>query len=183
MTIVPQALPERWLPVVEYEGLYEVSDQGRIRGVDRYIGHPKGGVRLWRGRMLKQTVMSNGYFEVSLCKEGARTVRTVHSVVCEAFHGPAPTGYWAAHENGQKFDCRAQNLSWKTVADNQADKKRHGTQVCGEAHYAAKLTEKAVHRARALYTAGYTQKRIAGLLGVTRRTIGRAVSGQAWAHV
>lgn len=82
--------------------------------------------------------MSNGYYEVALCKNGSRVVRTVHSIVCETFHGPRPDGYWVAHENGKRLDCRALNLSWKTVSDNHADKHRHGTMPCGAKHYTAK---------------------------------------------
>lgn len=105
------------------------------------IRHPKGGQRVWRGRMLKQSVMSNGYFEVSLCKDGERTVRTAHSVVCETFHGPKPgADFTAAHENGHRLDCRAANLAWKTWSDNHLDKHRHGTMPCGETHYTARST-------------------------------------------
>lgn len=131
-------MKERWKPVVGFEGLYEVSSFGRIRGRDRRIGHPRGGTRLWRGRVLKQTPMPKGYLAVSLCKDGARYVRTVHSVVCEAFHGPRPPGYWVAHENGRPPDCRETNLSWKTVSANHADKHRHGTMPCGDRHYTAR---------------------------------------------
>ena len=133
-------MKELWKPVVGFEGMYEVSDLGRVRGVDRRIGHPRGGSRLWCGRVLKQTVMSNGYLEVSLCKNGSRVVRTVHSIVCEAFHGPSPLDgcYTVAHENGKQLDCRETNLSWKTWSANHLDKHRHGTMPCGEKHYTAK---------------------------------------------
>lgn len=176
-------MTERWLPAVGFEGLYEVSDLGRVRGLDRKIGHPRGGTRLWPGRVLKQTVMSNGYLEVSLCRDGTRVVRTVHSLVCEAFRGRAPDGYWVAHEDGEPLNCRADNLSWKTVAANMADKKRHGTHLCGEAHGASKLTERDVRAARVLCAEGVTHAVIADGLGVTRRTIGRALSGESWKHV
>ncbi|MGH8235483.1 MAG: HNH endonuclease [Steroidobacteraceae bacterium] len=174
---------ERWLPVVGYEGLYEVSSEGPVRGLDRLIGHPKGGMRLWRGKLLKATVRPDGYREVSLCRDGVRTVRTAHSVVAEAFHGPCPPRHEVAHDNGRRGDNRASNLLWKTRKDNHADKIRHGTTNRGERQGLAKLTDSKVRQARRWSEQGRTHEAIAAALGVTRRTAGRAITGASWGHV
>lgn len=176
-------MSESWLPVVGFEGLYEVSNLGQVRGLDRLIGHPRGGQRLWRGRQLKQTVMSNGYFEVSLCSAGARIVRTVHSVVAEAFHGPGPAGYEVAHANGRRLDNRADNLSWKTRADNHADKIVHGTTNRGMRHGNAKLSDDSVRRIRRLCARGWSHQDAAAIFGVSRANVSRIIRGEMWVHV
>lgn len=178
-------MKETWRAVVGFEGLYEVSDMGRVRGLDRVIGNGPGraGQRLWRGKMLKQTVASHGYYEVSLCDDGTRTVRTVHSLVCEAFNGPAPTGHEVAHGNGRKRDCRASNLSWKTRTGNMADTLRHGTRRRGETAGASKLTNDSIDVVRLMRAAGAKHQLIADVVGCSRRNVGRILDGTLWSHV
>lgn len=122
--------PERWLPVVGYEGLYEVSDLGRVRGLDRLeqIGGPRPGVRRRRGRVLRQFRMkTTPYLYVRLSKESQGTTRTVHSLVLDAFAGPCPDGMEGRHLNGDHRDNVLANLVWGTGSENTLDQVRHGT--------------------------------------------------------
>jgi hypothetical protein len=114
---------EQWLPVVGWEGLYEVSDRGRVRSLRRPT---KVGVR--GGRLLRQNVRPDyGYRRVDLTHAGRRSTRTVHTLVAEAFV-PNPQGYpLVRHLNGVPGDSRADNLGWGTYAMNVADAQRHGT--------------------------------------------------------
>lgn len=57
----------------------------------------------------------------------AHSGRLVHVMVLEAFVGPRPDGYHAAHEDGTRDNNRLSNLAWKTPAENAADRRRHGT--------------------------------------------------------
>ena len=61
--------PERWLPVIGYEGIYEVSDLGRVRSLDRYVSARGCRPYLQRGRLLKPAAARNGYGHrhVELC--------------------------------------------------------------------------------------------------------------------
>lgn len=107
-------MTEQWLPVPGYEGLYEVSDLGRIRNK--------------HGRVLKQHPLGNvEYLGIHLHRAGRRATRTVHSIVLEAFHGPRPVGLEGCHRNGQATDNRACNLRWGTRSSNHLDKVQHGT--------------------------------------------------------
>lgn len=104
-----------------------------------------------RGHLLRQALGTNGYM-VFRHSEPGRTPVTVssHVAVCEAFHGPKPSpAHEVAHENGDKRDNRAANLSWKTRAENHADKLRHGTDSRGEKHGACKLSDQDVRDIRA----------------------------------
>lgn len=123
---------EQWRPVVGYEGYYEVSDQGRVRSVDRVVGR-NGGLASGRpvhirGRMRKlhRNVVS-GYLCVGLTKDGVGSTRTVHGLVMEAFVGPCPDGMEIRHLDGDPENSFRSNLSYSTHSDNVMDKRAHGT--------------------------------------------------------
>jgi hypothetical protein len=118
---------ETWKPVVGYEGSYEVSDQGRVRSLDRFV-ITRGGVRKrTKGKTLRTSVMNTGYLQVSLGR--AKTV-TVHRLVLEAFVGPAPEGSEACHyPDPDRSNSALSNLRWGTRSDNIRDCIEHGHHV------------------------------------------------------
>lgn len=119
---------ERWLPFVGYEGLYEVSDMGRVRSIDRVVIDTTGKTRRLRGRILAQTKLGNTpYLKVVLCRAPSQTTRSVHSLVLEAFVGPRPDGMEACHGFGGQVDNRLVNLRWDTLSENNYDMVRQGT--------------------------------------------------------
>lgn len=65
---------ENWRAVVGYEGLYEVSDQGRVRSL-----------KFGKTRILKYGKAGAGYLVVNLCKDGKHKLMYVHRLVAEAF--------------------------------------------------------------------------------------------------
>ena len=129
---------ETWKPVLGFEGHYEVSDQGRVRSLDRTVSHWRGGTRLRRGRCLKPGVAGGvgGYLHVVLMSDGkTRCNRTVHRLVLEAFVGLRPEGMQACHNDGDPHNNALSNLRWDTPASNNADKKAHGTWQGGANHW------------------------------------------------
>ena len=102
---------EEWRPVVGYEGNYEVSSLGRIRGL---IPHTKYAV----GRILTPYSGRQGYVSVSLCRDGKRYTVPVHRIVTQAFLGPRPTGYTVNHKNRNKRDNSTRNLEYVTRKEN-----------------------------------------------------------------
>jgi NUMOD4 motif/HNH endonuclease len=113
---------ESWLPVPCYEGLYEVSDLGRVRSLTHKTSK---GIRY--GRLLKQSRLKNGYLRVGLYRNGSQATRTVHSLVAEAFIGPCPPGMEVCHgPQGQLANGR-DNLRYGTRSENILDQVRHGT--------------------------------------------------------
>lgn len=123
---------EVWLPVVGYEGSYEVSDHGRVRSVDRVVSHPfRGGTRTRRyaGILRKLSVSDprqGGYLTVQLVNsEGRRATRAVHRFVLEAFAGPCPPGKEALHADDDRMNNRISNLRWGTHLENMGDRNRN----------------------------------------------------------
>lgn len=170
---------ERWLPVTGFEGLYEVSDLGRVRSLPRQT--VKG---VMGGRVLKPSTTGPGYFFVSLHRSNIPTARTVHRLVLEAFVGPCPAGMEACHGRGGQLDNRLANLTWGTKEKNNGpDKVRDGTIQQGEQHWYAKLTDAVVEQCRRRNAAGETHAELAREFGMSLGAMRRAIIGECWDHV
>lgn len=161
---------ENWLPVVGYEGYYEVSDQGRVRSLDRVL--PDG--RFWRGRIMR--LSGQRYKQVLLRKGDGGVMRRVHSMVLEAFVGPRPPDCEALHGPDGRSDNRLANLRWGTPDDNLADRYEHGEIASGERNAQAKLTPEKVRAIRLAIDLGESQASIARSHGVSKSTVWRAVN-------
>jgi hypothetical protein len=118
---------ERWLPIPGFEGSYEVSDQGRVKSLNRIVaccGPIKGAYpSTKKGRVLAPGSMPGGHLSVSL--GWGFGSRCVHELVLLAFTGPAPPKTEARHRDGDPTNNRLANLSWGTRGDNIRDKKWH----------------------------------------------------------
>jgi len=120
-------MSEEWLPISGYEGLYEVSSNGRIRSIDRIVSTKSGGTKRLKGRVLKQFVSRRGYSFVILSQNGKTSTREVHRLTALAFVLNPDGKPWALHVNGISLDNGKENLYWGTPSENSADAIRHGT--------------------------------------------------------
>ena len=118
---------EHWKPVVGYEGLYEVSDRGNVRSLDRTSYTITGKIRTLKGRNVKSFVGYKGYVYVNLRKEKKSKLFRVHRLVLDAFKGVAPDGMIARHLDGNPENNTPDNLQWGTPSENMYDKQKHGT--------------------------------------------------------
>ena len=121
-------MKESWQPVPGYEGLYQVSDLGRVRSLDRTVWRQRLGKAMqWtlQGRLLKTKWVGRAkYVGVSLSKNGQVATRTVHSLVALAFIGPRPEGMEVNHKDCDKQNNALNNLEYLTHGENQ----RHAAQ-------------------------------------------------------
>lgn len=117
---------EQWLAVPGYEGIYEISDQGRIRSLDRIVQHKDLSSTRRKGKLLKPWSSMSGHLTVRLSKGGILESKSVHTLVLEAFVGKRPDGCEARHLNDQPTDNRLSNLKWGTRSENSLDRGRNG---------------------------------------------------------
>lgn len=135
---------EEWLPVVGWDGLYDVSSFGRIRS--HYVG---------RGQRYKDGILrgsnNQGYRVVNLVKDGKKKSCQVHVLVAAAFIGPRPEGMDVCHGDGNPSNNRLDNLRYGTRSENILDEVAHGTHAnasrthCDKGH---ELTEDNVYRCK-----------------------------------
>lgn len=156
---------------------FEVSECGDLRLADG-------------GRRLRGFIDADGYLRYAL--KGCEKVGAVgaHILVAEAFLGPAPSAaHEVAHENGSRLLNHHSNLRWKLPVQNHADRVAHGTDPVGERNGRAKVTSEDVTQIRREYRqikASGSGRRVAELderYGLSRASIIRIATGEAWSHV
>jgi hypothetical protein len=111
---------ELWRPVVGFERLYEVSNHGNVRSVDRVIIRNDG----MRIRLSGRQLSSWGKYPTVSLGRGVR--RRVHHLVLEAFCGPRPSDMQSCHYDDAPINNIAVNLRWDTASANIADQIRNG---------------------------------------------------------
>lgn len=124
---------ERWLPVVGDFNIYEVSDLGRVRSIDRVTPY-RNTTRFFKGKILSPGTDTSGtsngrHFVMLFTASGTprRVNRKVHHLVLEAFVGPRPEGMECLHWDDNPSNNRLENLRWGTHSENTMDSIRNGT--------------------------------------------------------
>lgn len=178
-------MSEKWLPVVGFEGLYEVSDLGRVRSIDRNVTSRWGTPKKLKGVVLSQSKSHNGYLRVGLNSDGKRSCHFVQRLVMRAFKGPVPEGMEVAHNDGTRINNTLLNLRYATHVDNMADVKIHGTapEQRGEKGPGARLTTDDVQKIRYLVQIGQTHEQVAAQFGVSRPNVSMIAARRTWGHI
>lgn len=168
---------EQWRPVLGFPQ-YEVSDLGRVRRVVDSTNSKAGSI-------ISGRVSPAGYLYFNATVAGKRKTIKHHRLVCEAFHGPAPTpAHVVAHCNGNSLDNRAANLRWATTRENHSDRFAHGTNPAGSRNGRANLCEAQVAEIRRLYAlGGRTTYALAEQYEVYPTTVQKIIKRETWKHV
>lgn len=113
---------EIWKPVKGFEGLYEVSNMGRVRSLDRVVYQKNKFGRMSRhiyyGQIIKQQKQRNGYFIVNLYRNGQIEKCLVHRLVGSCFLEKKDGKDCINHLDCDKSNNRAENLEWCTQSEN-----------------------------------------------------------------
>ena len=103
---------EEWRPIEGYEGLYEVSNTGRVRSLDRYVKSKGESYRLHKGKMLSPVIKDNGYLQLKLYCNGKLYKKYVHRLVAQAFIPNPDNLPEVNHRDEDKTNNRADNLEF-----------------------------------------------------------------------
>ena len=104
-----------------YEGIYEVSELGQIRSVDRKVECKDGIIRKYKGKELKPAMNKEGYLLAILSKNGICKTHKVHRLVAETFLPNIDNLPEVHHLNHDRKDNRVENLQWVTSAEQKDD--------------------------------------------------------------
>lgn len=168
-----------WKPVPNFEGLYEVSNKGKIRSLDREVVSSTGQRYTIKGKVLKPPTAGKGYLSVMLWKKGKPKRVYLHIIVATVYVKNPHNLPIVNHKNGDKTKCEASNLEWTTYSGNNQHAYDTGLHGKGEKHYKAKLTLKDVRKIRkeGKYT---TYQKIADKYGVSKATIRDILENRTW---
>ena len=111
---------EMWKDIAGYEGIYQVSNKGNVRSVDREQKNKNGLVIRYKGKQMKPQSNSAGYLRVQLKANGSTERRFVHRLVAEHFvENPSPkTNIVVNHIDSNPQNNDSTNLEWLTYRGN-----------------------------------------------------------------
>lgn len=170
---------ETWKPIPEWEGLYEVSNFGRVKSLFN------GRWNIYREKILSPRQNSSGYMTVILCRRGFRKTVHVGRLVLSAFVAKMPPDIQCNHLDGNTQNNSLKNLEWV----NQSGNMRHRFDVLhrgnprGEQHGNSRFTEKEIVAIRRLKKNGITQLELSKLFGCSKSAIKHIVRRRSWSHV
>ena len=170
-----------WKPIVGYEGVYEVSDCGEVKSLDRVD---------CRGNYLKSRKMrlsnsTKGYKGVGLHMQGVRASYQVHRLVASAFLPNVQNKPQVNHIDGDKANNNLANLEWCTNGENQIHAFANGLNKSkiGSEHYSSKLTELEAQYAIWWLEAGMTCRDVAKTIDIKEVTISKIKQKRSWKHL
>ena len=118
---------EIWKDIKDYEGLYQVSNLGRIRSLDRLVKHAFKGYSRLKGKIKPCRKNTHGYLNINLCKDGKAKTLLIHRLVAQAFLPNPDNLPEVNHKDENKENNRVDNLEWCTSLYNNSYS--HGKQI------------------------------------------------------
>lgn len=119
---------EKWIDIEEYEGIYQVSNFGRIKSLDRYVEYKDGRTRFFKGKIRKLILNKHrGYFYVTFKVDGKSKTQSVHKLVADNFIG-YESGKVVDHIDNNKLNNNLSNLRYITNRENLS--KRVDSGIC-----------------------------------------------------
>lgn len=169
-------MEEIWKDVKGYEGVYQVSDLGRVKSLETKVQDKNGRVRTLKERILKHVkTKENGQEVVSLYLSGKKERVLVQKLVAEAFLGkPLKSKNKIRHINGDAADNRASNLIYGSKSDCGIDLYRQGKLSSSGKLYPNQVLE----IRHLLKNTGMSQRDIASKYNVSATTIRNIGNGK-----
>lgn len=173
---------EIWVPIKGYEGLYEVSNTGCYKSLERQV-YKKDGTPLYKQKeIVSHNLKPYGdYIILTLNKNGARKMFYLHVVVANHFVDNPLNLPYVNHKDGNKLNNNHCNLEFCTLSENQKHAYRTGlhTPLYGEAHQNTKLTDNEINEIRIAYNTNlYSQRSLANMYNVSQCQIHNIVTNK-----
>lgn len=130
---------ETWKDVVGYEGLYMVSNLGRIKSIDRVVKGKRKGAMKRKGHLMKPFSHPSGYLQIGLCKDGEINKQLLHRIVAISFLKNPENLPEVNHKNSDRKDCSVINIEWCDKDQNMLHAKKLERFKQGGNHYRARI--------------------------------------------
>lgn len=175
-------MQEEWRDIPGHEGSYQVSDQGRVRSLPRYVSFYRDGKESGfplAGRILRSWITNSGYLRV---KPGrVAPFVSIHRLVASAFIPNQDGKPTVNHKNGIKTDNRACNLEWATLSENM--KHAHANGLVDTAKTAASKSKRVQGvRLQDGFTVVFPSTKVAGENGFNQSHVSQCALGHIRQH-
>lgn len=180
-----KAINEMWKDVTGYEGIYQVSNTGRIKKLYREWVGSTGGKRFTNEKILPPHFSKFGYNHHIFIKEGKPKDLRVCRLVAIAFVPNPDNKPFVNHIDGNKANDSASNLEWNTRSENDRHAFANGLRsgMKGSKNGMAKIDEKIVLEIRKLYSSGSNTRVLADRFKLSIDHIGNIVKRRIWKHL
>ena len=174
-------MKEIWKDIPDYIGIYQVSNLGQVKSLDRTI-NTNNITKKCKGKILSNWINSKGYASVVLWKNARQKTFKAHRLVCLMFLENPLDKEQVNHKDGDKLNNCIDNLEWCTNLENMRHAYKTGlnTGNLGTINGSAKLTEEKVIYIR---NSSESSKTLAHLYKVNTSTITRIKSRKIWKHI
>lgn len=176
-------MKEEWRNIPEYEGLYAISNLGRVKSLARIVKRKDGTRQKYETRILRHHISNKGYHQVELRKNSRSKYPLIHRLVAEVFIENPDNKPQVNHIDGNKGNNRIDNLEWVTSSENAIHAfKNHLRTPNGP----TSLSEDQIRYIREHYKfrdAEYSTVAMAKKLGVGKETVARVVRGNTYKNV
>jgi len=183
---------EVWKDVKGYEGIYKVSNFGRVKSLDREIA-PNNRAPYWRkGKICKQSKSNLGYMTVGFTVNNVKVNKYVHRLVAEAFITNVNNYPQVNHIDCDKTNNRINNLEWCTNSQNQIHASKNGLNklhlhrvaYSGEENGRSLLTKEQVLEIKKKYIPyKYSAKKLAKEYKVSESCITHILNNTSWKKI
>ena len=177
-------MSEIWKDIKGYEGLYQVSNRGRVKSLERIVmrknGRPYSVPELIKARQIDR----KGYDRIGLNKNGKKKRFFVHRLVLQAFNSSSDETLEVNHIDGNKLNNNVENLEWVTSSENSIHAFKnnlHNHQ--GERNTNASITDSEAKEIKKLKGKGLTQKEVGEMFGTTYYVVANIWNRRGWTHV
>lgn len=171
---------EIWSDINGYEGMYQVSNKGRIRGLDRIIVQRDGKKQNIRGKIIAIGIKNNGYYMGQICSNGKMVNFTVHRLMALAFIPKVDGKDFVNHIDGNRANNDINNLEWVSRSENC----RHGFERAikenRKYNNQQRFTKEDIIKIRTMQKSKITMVQIAKEFNTKSGTIGDIVHRKIW---
>ena len=164
-------MTEHWKDVVGYEGIYQVSSNGRIKSLARFIVCGHGG-RMKRETILKNQTHPDGYPQIELNLNAKKFQVKIHRLVAQSFLSNPLNLPYVNHKDGDKTNNSIENLEWCTPSENLIHAYSTGLKTCknGNEHHNTKINSDEHKKVLGLLK-NNSQRKVAKIYGVSQTVI------------
>lgn len=167
--IIYICIMEEWRIIKGYDGLYQVSNYGRVKSF-----------KFGKEKILKPGIDGKGYYIISLSLDNIRKTYLIHRLVGLTFIPNPEDKATINHINGIKTDNNISNLEWNTAKENYQHAVNTGLSNKGEKNGRSKLTEEQVLEIR---SSNLKRKELAKIYNVSPRLISLIINNKIWKHI